>query len=260
MVKLWGAFELCMKGTTLSYKILNRHREIWHKKKILKEIYHNWYDMIIENLADKKPVFEIGSGGGNFRELLPDIISSDIILCEWNDLNSDAHALPFKNNSIGNIISIDVLHHLEKPVLFFEEAQRTLQERGRIIMLEPYISPFSFLVYKFFHQEKVCFTPVNFNEGKVDSVYEKKPFDGNSAIPTSMFTKQIGEFRDKFPDLRILKKYLVSFVIYPLSGGFEHKSLIRDSWLRYLWIIEDKLRIFAKLLALRVFLVIEKRN
>ena len=88
----------------MSYQILKRHREIWQKKKVLRDIYHDWYGLIIENMADNRPVLEIGSGGGNFKGFFPDVISSDFIFCEWIDLNLDAHMLPFRKNSLGNII------------------------------------------------------------------------------------------------------------------------------------------------------------
>ena len=51
----------------MSYEILKRHREIWQKKKILRDIYHDWYRLIVENMAGNRPVLEIGSGGGTLR-------------------------------------------------------------------------------------------------------------------------------------------------------------------------------------------------
>ena len=72
----------------MSYEILKRHREIWQKKKVLRDIYHDWYRLIIENMANNKPALEIGSGGGNLKEFFPDVISSDFVFCEWIDLSS----------------------------------------------------------------------------------------------------------------------------------------------------------------------------
>ena len=71
----------------MSYEILKRHREIWQKKKVLRDIYHDWYRLIIENMADNKPALETGSGGGNFKEFFFDVISSDFVFCEWIDLS-----------------------------------------------------------------------------------------------------------------------------------------------------------------------------
>ncbi len=62
-------------------------------------------------MVEKKTLLEIGGGGGNFKQFYPNLISSDFIFCEWVDINLDGHYLPFKKNSLGNIVMVDVLHH-----------------------------------------------------------------------------------------------------------------------------------------------------
>ncbi|HPZ08744.1 MAG TPA: hypothetical protein PL110_11560 [Candidatus Eremiobacteraeota bacterium] len=46
------------------------------------------------------------------------------------------------------------MHHLSNPVRFLGEAYCCLQEGGSIIMVEPYPSPFSYLIYRLFHPER----------------------------------------------------------------------------------------------------------
>lgn len=241
----------------MSYEILKRHREIWQKKKVLRDIYHDWYRLIVENMADNRPVLEIGSGGGNFKEFFPGGISSDYTFCEWIDLNLDAHMLPFKKDSLGNIIFIDVLHHLANPVLFLSEAQRVLQNNGRLIMLEPYISPFSYIIYNYFHQEDVDFKIDVWNR-RIASNNKKKAFDGNSAIPSLMFSKEIKRFYKEFPNLKVTKKELLTFILYPLSGGFDRKSFVMAGMVKYISFIEKIFRPFGFIFALRTFVVVEK--
>ncbi len=242
----------------MSYEILKRHRDIWQKKKVLRDIYHDWYRLIIENMADNRPVLEIGSGGGNFKGFFPDVISSDYIFCEWIDLNLDAHSLPFRQNSLGNIIFIDVLHHLANPVLFLSEAHRVLQNNGRLIMLEPYISPFSYIIYNYFHQEDVDFKVDVWNR-QIESKNKKAAFDGNSAIPTIMFSKEIKRFHKEFPNLKVIKKELLTFILYPLSGGFDRKSFVPAGMVKYISFIEKIFCPFGFIFALRSFVVIEKK-
>ena len=241
----------------MSYEILKKHREIWQKKKILRDIYYDWYRLIEENMVDDRPVLEIGSGGGNFKEFFPDVISSDFIGCEWIDLNLDAHVLPFRENSLGNIIFIDVLHHLANPVHFFSEAQRVLQNNGRIIMLEPYMSPCSYIIYNYFHQEDVDFEIDVWNK-RIASNNKKPAFDGNSAIPTLMFSKEIERFHKEFPGLKVIKKDLLTFILYPLSGGFDRKSFVPAGMVKYIAFIEKIIRPFGLFFAFRTFVVIEK--
>ncbi len=207
-------------------------------------------------MVDNKPVLEIGSGGGNFKEFFPDIISSDFICCEWIDLNIDAHIMPFKQGSLGNIVFIDVLHHLSNPILFFNEAQRVLQDKGRLIMLEPYISPFSYVIYKYFHQEDMDFDVDVWSKQIPDN--KKKAFDGNSAIPTMMFSKKNWKFHKEFPNLKVVKKERLAFILYPLSGGFDRKSYVPADFIKYLGFVEKLLQPFNFIFALRTLVVIEK--
>ena len=166
--------------------------------------------------------------------------------------------LPFKKDSLGNIIFIDVLHHLANPVLFLSEAQRVLQNNGRLIMLEPYISPFSYIIYNYFHQEDVDFKIDVWNRRISNN--KKKAFDGNSAIPTIMFSKEIKRFQKEFPNLKVIRKELLTFILYPLSGGFDRKSLVPAWSLKYLTLIENILKPLKKILALRTLIVIEKHK
>jgi len=42
---------------------------------------------------------------------------------------------------------VDVLHHLHRPVLAINNLKESLKKDGKIIMLEPYVSPVSFIFY-----------------------------------------------------------------------------------------------------------------
>ena len=80
----------------------------------------------------------------------------------------DAHNMPFEANSILNIVMIDVLHHLSNPMKFFEEAMRVLEKQGRIIIIEPFPSPFSFIIYKIFHPEPFIMNVDYFNKSQIE--------------------------------------------------------------------------------------------
>jgi len=169
----------------------------------------------------------------------------------------DAHQIPFSKNSLGNIVMIDVLHHLRDPLRFFQEAYRVLKREGKIILIEPFPSPFSLLVYKLFHPEPFIFNVDVFSRQK--SQHHKQPWESNQAIPYLLFFKHLDKFKQMFgSNLKLVKRQKFSFLLYPLSGGFENKQLIPDWLFPLAKIIEKLLFPLGSLLAFRCYLVLQK--
>jgi len=198
----------------------------------------------------------LGSGSGNLKEFLSDVISSDILYVPWLDAVLDAHKLPFKDESLDSIVLFDVLHHLFKPTNFFSEAERTLRPKGRIVMMEPYISWASFFIYRFLHSEGMVWQTDPFK--MAGSGEDKNPFHGNQAIPTLVFEKYREQFKKIFPRLKIIQEEKMDFFIYPLSGGFHNSTLCPLFLWRSLEFIERFLRPLNRYMAFRLFMVIEK--
>jgi SAM-dependent methyltransferase len=98
-------------------------------------------------------VLEIGGGIGNLKQRLRDDNRRPI--CALARLLRTPHRLPFAAGTLATIVMVDVLHHLEHPATFFQEAERVLQSGGRIVMVEPAITWGSTLFYRVFHQEHV---------------------------------------------------------------------------------------------------------
>ncbi len=237
--------------------ILLKHREVWKQKKILREIYEDWYRMIISDLSEVEgPTVELGAGGGNFKEYYPKAISADIEEREWLDMSFDAHEMPFEDASVANIVMIDVLHHLADPVRFLHEASRVLKKDGRLILLEPYPSPFSRIVYKMFHPEPFIYDIDYYN---YEPELEKHPWESNQAIPFLLFYKNIDKFNEEFgADFMILRRERLSFLIYPASGGFENRALFPVFAVPALKAGEQLLRPLGYFFAFRCYLVLNK--
>ena len=236
-------------------QILNERRQTWISKKILKKLYHNWY-RIIGSALKPGSILEIGGGSGNLKEFFPHAISSDILFSTWIDAVLDAHFLPFKDAALDNIVLFDVLHHLTDPSHFFFEAQRALNRNGRIILMEPYVSWVSFLVYRFLHQEGMVCNIDPFKKNNLDK--NKNRFHGNQAIPTLVFERYRRRFVKNFPGLKIIKNERMDCMIYPLSGGFHNPSLCPLFLYSTLEYLEMILRPLKRFLAFRLFVVLEK--
>lgn len=89
-----------------------------------------------------------------------------------------------------------------------------MQSNGRLIMIEPYISPFSYIIYNYFHQEDVDFKIDIWNR-EIASNNNKKAFDGNSEISTIIFSKEIERFHKEFNNLKVIKKELPPLYFTP---------------------------------------------
>jgi len=239
----------------MSKSILLTHRDTWKKKPILKILYTDWYQQITNQLIDGNTL-ELGGGSGNLNEFAPDVICTDIVKVPWLDAVVDAQTLPFADECLSNIVLFDVLHHIENPTLFLNEAIRVLTGGGRIIIVEPYVSFLSWPIYKFIHPE-----PVDFKQNPLvitPPSENRKPFDANQAMSKLIFEKHNEEFKNKFEKLTLIHKRYISYFVYPLSGGFEHKSLIPSTLVAPMLKFEQWLEFMGKLIAFRVFLVLEK--
>jgi len=103
--------------------------------------------------SGKEPVLELGSGAGFLRQYIPDLITSEVFRCPGVDLVLDATHLPIADASLRGIVMTDVLHHIRDSRSFFSEATRCVRPGGVIAMIEPWVTPWSRLVYTKFHHE-----------------------------------------------------------------------------------------------------------
>ena len=240
----------------MSLEILLKHRKIWNKKPLIRFIYQQWYQEITVLLAAGTTI-ELCGGTGNLKEFTPGLFSSDVLYLPWMDAVINAEALPFKADSLANIIMVDGLHHIGKVNQFFKEASRVLRSGGRIILLEPYISPLSWPFYHFLHEE-----PVDFHRNPLDHETSKEgklPFDANQAVATMLFEKDYERFQSRFPEFdKIIHRHLPSLV-YPLSGGFGHPQIIPLQAAKFFSAIERRFEFTGRFLAFRFLVVLEKK-
>ena len=238
-------------------KRLEKYRRLWLTKPQILSIYNDYFQRIVSACTSGK-ILEIGGGIGNLASFADNVISIDIQLDAELDVIGDAHAIPFKSASFSNMVMLDVLHHLENPVKFFKEAQRVVCSGGRLVILEPAITPLSRVFYRLFHQEPVIMdvNPFILSSQNVG----RDPYEANQAIPTLLFKKHLNRLAMEFPELKVLKTQLISLFAYPLSGGFRAWSLLPTKIIPALLRFEDKLLpALGSLMAFRCLTVIERK-
>lgn len=243
------------QGRVMSDDILRQHQAVWERKPILRLLYTEWYREIVTWLRPGRTL-EVGGGTGNLKEFFPGVLCTDVVRLPWLDAVADAQFLPFEANSLTNIVLFDTLHHIENVGLFFDEALRTLQPNGRLVIMDPYMSALSWPIYHFLHPEPVDFKqdPLQLQLSKED----RKPFDSNQAIATLLFERSFQMFCRQYPQYKRLHYHRMAFFAYPLSGGFDHPSLLPVFLVRPVLALERVLRFLNRFLAFRVLVVLEK--
>jgi SAM-dependent methyltransferase len=236
---------------------LDHYRHAWDKKPLLKRVYNDIYDRIAAACVEG-PTLEIGGGIGQFKTRFPHVIATDIQYAPWLDIIADAQKLPFADGSLANIIMVDVLHHIEFPLLFLKEAERVLKPGGRCVMVEPAITWGSTLFYRFFHHEPVRMNVDALSEGSPSA--DRDPYDSNQAVPTLLVTRERERLNRVLPDLALITTRWFSFAAYPLSGGFKSWSLLPDKVGALFLKIEKKLEsMVGWCLAFRLIIIFEKQ-
>lgn len=230
---------------------IKRHREIWAARPELRSVYGAWFHELLESMRDRTPVVEIGAGPGFFKQCCPQLISTDLLATRWVDLACDAGRLPFRSESIGGLVMLDVLHHLPKPMEFFAEAGRVLKAGGRLAMIEPWITPFSFLIYRYLHHED-CHLTVDLDRPFGEA--RKNAFAGNAALPYRLlkrYPERVGAL-----ELRRAEQFLA--LAYLVSLGFKCARPIPGRLLAIAALGERLLGRVGRLNATRILCVWEK--
>lgn len=237
-------------------RLIDEHRRTWDIKPVLQAVYADYYHKMRSQCVNGRTL-EIGSGSGHMAAFLPDVISLDIQYAPWLSTVADAQALPFADGSFSNIVLLDVLHHLPVPRIFLSEAARVLRPGGRLIMIEPEITPVSFLFLSALHPE-----PVRLSAEPLSGAPQSNPDpeDANQAIPHLIFRRHGDRLASVIPDLRLRHLSRMSLWAYPLSGGFRSWCLLPAAFVKPLLKLETWLMpLLGPLAAFRLLVVMERK-
>lgn len=237
----------------MSLARLHEHRALWAAKPVLARVYEPWFELLLAACPRDARVLEVGAGPGFLaafaKQRRPDLrfFASDLHPAPWNALAADALSLPFLDGKLAAVVGLDVLHHLARPAGFFRETARLLAPGGRIALVEPWITPLSWLVYRFFHQEG-CHLGVDPWDAFPGA--DKDSFEGDAAVPWRMLRSTRPE---KWSELGLLPprwRRLNAFG-YILSLGFRPASLLPLALATPLLALDRLSSPFAPLAALR---------
>lgn len=237
-----------------TFEALLEHRKIIRNKTFLNKIYRDFYQILLDTHLPKGMVVEIGSGAGFIKDMMPNVVTSDVISGPDIDKVFFAHEMPFKDNSVSAFFMIDVLHHIKDSELAFHEMLRCLKVGGKIIMIEPYNSWWGGIIFKYLHPEKKGYKP---KAGwKISG--KGRMSDSNPALPWIIFARDRKLFEKKFPKLRINIVAPHTPIRYLLSGGLSPIQLWPASLYHVIKFIEQKISPFNKIVGMFVTIELEK--
>jgi len=90
----------------------------------------------------EETILNIGSLSACLKHLNPNILNLDLIAYPNVDIVADAHALPFRDESISIILFKNVLEHIRDPSAAMAEIRRVLKPGGLLYIKLPFLQPF----------------------------------------------------------------------------------------------------------------------
>lgn len=213
----------------MSLERLREHRDLWKTKPVLAEVYGVWFRELVSLAAPGARVLEVGAGPGLLSEWAhrhrPDLrwIAADILPASWNDLAADASALPLREQGVDLLVGIDVLHHLARPRDFFKEAARVIGPRGRLALVEPWVTALSYPIYRFVHQEG-CTLGID-PWDPFGAATAKDAFEGDGALPWSI-VRSTGESGWRALGFESPRVVTANGFAYLMTLGFRRGSLL----------------------------------
>jgi SAM-dependent methyltransferase len=232
-----------------------QHRDIILSKPFLKRLYIEWYN-VFKKSADHLPpglLIELGSGGGFLKEIIPNVITSDVLdIPDVVDKIFYGENMPFENASVAGIFMTDVFHHIPDSAAFLDEARRVLVKGGKIIMIEPANSFWGRFIYQNFHHEP-------FNPQGDWHIPPAGPMSGaNGALPWIVFERDRKKFEAAYPDLKINKIRYHTPLRYLLSGGVSKRQMAPGFSFTLLKGLENIMLMISRQLSMFMTIEVEK--
>jgi SAM-dependent methyltransferase len=163
---------------------------------------------------------EIGSGAGFAREVVPELITSDILPYRGLDVVFDARRLPFGRGTLRAIMMFNVFHHVPDAGALLAECDRVLMGGGRMLIVDQHPGIIAAPILRHAHRE-------GFDAAAGWTFASSGPLSGaNGALSWIVFRRDRAEFERRFPSLRVERYEPHTPLRYWLAGGLKAWTLL----------------------------------
>ncbi len=231
------------------------HGKIIRRKRFLSGIYKDFYKQLERGLGTVgrgATLVELGSGGGFIKDVIPSVVTSDILQVPNVDVRFSGEQMPFRDESVDAFLMINVFHHIKEPREFLRELDRSLKPRGRILMIEPANTAWGRFVTTHFHHED--FDPTA--DWKIEG--DGPLSQANGALPWIVFRRDREIFERGFPKLRVTAFEPQMPFKYLLSGGLSMRQLLPGACYGLVDGIEWLLRPFNRWIGMFYYVALHK--
>lgn len=246
-----------------SEALLDVHREILADKRMLREVFREFYDTCIaldrRHFVGQGSRIEIGAGVSLFKQYYPDVIATDIKPSPYLDGIVDALSMPNPAESVRAIFAINCFHHLQSPERFFGELERVLVPGGGCVLIDPYYGPLARWVYQ------RLFGSETFDTGQI--TWERSSDTAgvmrgaNQALSYVVFVRDRAIFRDRHPSLELVGMCpLPNYPRYLFSGGLNFRQILPAASIGVLKVAEKAMGPMARTFGLHHVIVLRKRS
>lgn len=245
-----------------SSEFTTAHRAILERKRFVRSLFDSFYarcraaDNAYFDRCQTSIRLELGSGAGMLKQLLPDVITSDVKELPYVDLVARGEELPFANASLRAIYAMNVFHHVSDARAFFREMTRVLAPSGGLVMIEPYYGPLARILFQYlFTMESYDIAQAEWpRHGRTEVASA-----ANQALSYIVLRRDRTTWEHEFPHLELVEDQPHTHASYLASGGLNFRQLVPRSVGDLLIGIEQRLDFLNPLLALQHTLVIRRR-
>jgi SAM-dependent methyltransferase len=248
-----------LSATETHSRELGNTFEIWQRKPLIRQVYQDFYWLIKGCLVEdlNSCTIELGSGFSGLKTIYSECVATDLFLTPWVDSVENAYQLSFAENSVRNVVMVDVFHHLEFPGDALKECFRVLAPGGRLLLLEPDLSCLGWLVYGLFHHEPLgLWNEIRWHRNASDS--DCLRYYAAQANAHRIFLGR--EHGNELMGWSIVKTQRLAALSYVLSGGFRKRQLYPTVAYPIMKCFDSVLNCVPQVFSTRLFVVLQKEE